>query len=107
MSSGSSTPALITSANALSALAERLQKHPLIAVDTEANSLHAYRERLCLVQFSTPDEDALIDPFPLANLEPLATLFVSQTHEKIFHAAEYDLLVMQRQYHLEFANLFD
>ncbi|HRN51366.1 MAG TPA: HRDC domain-containing protein [Anaerolineales bacterium] len=107
MSSGSSTPALITSANALTALVERLQKHALVAVDTEANSLYAYRERLCLVQFSTPDEDALIDPFPLANLEPLAALFASPTHEKIFHAAEYDLLVMQRQYHLEFANLFD
>jgi len=105
--SSSSTPVLITSANALAALADRLQQHALIAVDTEANSLHAYRERLCLVQFSTPDEDALIDPFPLANLEPLAGLFASVTHEKIFHAAEYDLLVMQRQYHLEFANLFD
>ncbi|MCW5873840.1 MAG: HRDC domain-containing protein [Anaerolineales bacterium] len=103
----SSTPALITTTNALSALAERLQKHTLIAVDTEANSLHAYRERLCLVQFSTSDEDALIDPFPLADLEPLATVFTSPAHEKIFHAAEYDLLVMQRQYHLEFANLFD
>lgn len=103
----SSTPALITSTDTLTALAERLHHHPLIAVDTEANSLHAYRERLCLLQFSTPDEDALIDPFPLPDLEPLAALFLSPAHEKIFHAGEYDLIVMQRQYHLDFANLFD
>ncbi|MBX3045416.1 MAG: HRDC domain-containing protein [Anaerolineales bacterium] len=103
----SSTPALITSTDALTALAARLQSHPLIAVDTESNSLHAYRERLCLLQFSTPHEDALIDPFPLPDLEPLGELFASPAHEKIFHAAEYDILVMQRQYQLEFSNLFD
>lgn len=103
----SSPPALITSTDALTALAARLQSHSLIAVDTESNSLHAYRERLCLLQFSTPHEDALIDPFPLPDLEPLAELFASPAHEKIFHAAEYDILVMQRQYQLEFNNLFD
>ncbi len=103
----SSTPALITSPSALAALVQRLHSHTLIAVDTESNSLHAYRERLCLLQFSTPQEDALIDPFPLPDLEPLAALFASPAHEKIFHAAEYDILVMQRQYRLEFTNLFD
>lgn len=98
---------LITTPEALNALAARLQSEPRIGVDTESNSLHAYRERLCLLQFSTPGEDALIDPFPLPDLDPLAALFADARIEKIFHAAEYDLIVMQRQYDLEFSNIFD
>lgn len=99
-------PLIITIAD-LESLVARLTAQPRVAVDTESNSLHAYRERLCLLQFSTPEEDALIDPFPLPDLKPLAALFADPRIEKIFHAAEYDLIVMQSQYQLEFNNLFD
>lgn len=84
-----------------------MQGQPRVGVDTESNSLHAYRERLCLLQFSTPQEDALIDPLPLPDLQALAALFADRATEKIFHAAEYDLIVLQSQYELEFNNLFD
>jgi ribonuclease D len=103
----SSPPRLITENAELTALGQRLQREPLLAVDTESNSLHAYRERLCLIQFSTAGEDALVDPFPFADLAPLAPVFADASIEKIFHAAEYDLIVMQRQYQLTFTNLFD
>ena len=39
-----------------------LSAQPRIAVDTESNSLHAYRERVCLIQFSTPKKDYVVDP---------------------------------------------
>ena len=64
-----------------------LSAQPRIAVDTESNSLHAYRERVCLVQFSTPKKDYIVDPLLLQDLSPLATLFANRKIEKIFHAA--------------------
>ena len=84
-----------------------LSAHPRIAVDTESNSLHAYRERVCLVQFSTPKKDYLLDPLLLQDLSPLAPLFADPKIEKIFHAAEYDLICLRRDFGFEFANLFD
>jgi ribonuclease D len=78
-----------------------------IAVDTESNSLHAYREQVCLIQFSSPKMDYLVDPLTLTDLSALAPIFSSQKIEKIFHAAEYDLICMRRDFGFEFANIFD
>lgn len=78
-----------------------------IAVDTESNSLHAYRERVCLIQFSTTQKDYVIDPLVLQDLSALAPVFANPHIEKIFHAAEYDLLCLKRDFGFEFANLFD
>lgn len=84
-----------------------LSVQPRIAVDTESNSLHAYREQVCLVQFSTPQTDYILDPFAFEDLSALAPLFVDPKIEKIFHAAEYDLLCLKRDFSFEFTNLFD
>jgi len=100
-------PLLVTQAAQLQMLAEKLASQPLIAVDTESNSLYAYQERVCLIQFSIPGEDFLVDPLALDDLSPLAPLFASPQHEKIFHAAEYDLLCLQRDFGFSFANIFD
>jgi ribonuclease D len=78
-----------------------------VAVDTESNSLHAYRERVCLIQFSIPKKDYVVDPLVIQDLSALAPLFANPKIEKIFHAAEYDLLCLRRDYGFEFANLFD
>jgi len=98
---------VITDAAALRSLANELQRHPIIAVDTESNSLYAYRERVCLIQFSTPQADTLVDPLALDHLAPLAPIFANPKIEKVFHAAEYDLLCLKRDFGFEFANLFD
>lgn len=82
-----------------------LQKQ--VAVDTESNSLHAYREQVCLVQFSTPKTDYLVDPLELNDLSLLAPMFASPKIEKIFHAAEYDLICLRRDFAFEFSYLFD
>lgn len=98
---------LVTKPDELSQLAARLAHETMLGVDTESNSLHAYRERLCLVQFSSAKEDALVDPLVVEDLSPLAAVFSDAHIEKIFHAAEYDLIVIQRDYGFPFANLFD
>ena len=78
-----------------------------VAVDTESNSLHAFREQVCLVQFSTTNADYLVDPLVLKDLSLLAPIFSDPKIEKIFHAAEYDLICLRRDFHFTFANLFD
>ena len=86
---------------------QALGAHDAIAVDTESNSLHAYRERVCLIQFSTPAADYLVDTIALADLSSLAPVFASPDTQKIFHAAEYDITCLGRDYGFTFANLFD
>jgi ribonuclease D len=81
-------PTLVETPPHLRLLAERLRDAPLLAVDTESNSLYAYRERVCLIQISTP-------------------LMASPQLEKVFHAAEYDIMCLKRDFGWEFANLFD
>jgi ribonuclease D len=91
----------------LKRMAEHLSMQTRVAVDTESNSLHAYRERVCLIQFSTPKRDYVVDPLALEDLSLLAHLFSSAKVEKIFHAAEYDLICLKRDFGFEFNNLFD
>jgi ribonuclease D len=101
------SPVLISRTPALRQLVDRLSGESILAVDTESNSLYAYRERVCLIQFSTPREDLLVDPLALEDLSPLETLFSNPRIEKVFHAAEYDLISMKRDFDFSFANLFD
>ena len=84
-----------------------LTVQPRLAVDTESNSLHAYREQVCLVQFTTPGKDYVVDPLALHDLSALGPIFSDPKIEKIFHAAEYDLICLRRDFAFEFANLFD
>lgn len=100
-------PILITSPSALTQLATRLQQEPRIAVDTESNSLFAYREHVCLIQFSIPEDDYLVDPWALKDLSPLKPLFAAPGIEKVFHAAENDLVVLRRDFDFHCEGLFD
>ncbi|MFW5773025.1 MAG: ribonuclease D [Phototrophicaceae bacterium] len=97
----------IDTADDLQRLADELAGEPLLAVDTESNSLHAYQERVCLIQLSTRRADYIVDPLQIPNLDPLAPLMASPDVQKIFHAAEYDIMCMKRDFGFEFCNLFD
>jgi len=88
-------------------LMQRLQNEKILAIDTEANSLFAYREQVCLVQISTDSADYIIDPLPLVDLAPLGRIFKNSDIEKVFHASEYDILIMYDDFKFEFNNLFD
>ncbi len=98
---------LITNLPDLEDLAKRLLDSPLVSVDTESDSLYSYAEKICLVQFSIPDEDFIVDPLSTFSLEPLADVFASPTVEKVFHGADYDLVSLKRGYGFHFTNIFD
>jgi len=98
---------IITEMEQLQKFAERLEQHASIAIDLEADSMHHYREQACLLQFSTPEETLLVDPLQLANLEPLRKVLADPEIRKLFHAADYDLRCLRRDFDLEVCGLFD
>ncbi len=85
----------------------RLQGANLLAIDTESNSLYAYQERVCLIQISTRQADYIVDPLRIDNLSLLGDIFADWRVELIFHAAEYDIMTMKRDFHFTFNHLFD
>ena len=97
----------ITSQTAWQSCLESLQNHPAIAIDLEANSMYAYRERICLIQISIPGQDYIVDPLLVDDLSGLGEIISDDSVQKVFHAAEYDLLLMKREYQWELNNLFD
>jgi ribonuclease D len=100
-------PIWVENAAQLNEMLQALMAQPIVAVDTESNSLYAYRERVCLIQFSIPQGDYLLDPLAPFDLSPLGTLFADPQIEKIFHAAEYDVICLRRDFSFTFTNLFD
>ena len=76
-----------------------------VAVDTEADSLHAYPEKVCLIQISTVSGDRLIDPLALATLDPL--LDALSGHELIMHGADYDLRLLRKHHEFVPSAIFD
>jgi ribonuclease D len=100
-------PTWIATPLSLKKVAGDLLSYPRLAVDTEANSLHAYREQLCLIQFSTPLSDYLVDPLSIKDLLALNPIFENPRIEKVFHAVEYDLVCLKRDVGINVVNLFD
>ncbi|GAB4503019.1 MAG: ribonuclease D [Anaerolineales bacterium] len=100
-------PIWVATPEDLKACARVLAMQPSLAVDTESNSLYAYREQVCLLQFSTLQADYLIDPLALDNLTPLADVLDNPGIEKVFHAAEYDLICLKRDFGFTLNNIFD
>jgi len=88
-------------------LVDKLRREPLLAVDTESNSLYAYNERVCLVQLSTRTQDVIVDPLAVDDMSPLGTLLADPAIETVFHAAEYDIISLKRDFGFEFASVFD
>jgi ribonuclease D len=92
---------------ALQQLIPKLEEEPLLAIDTESNSLYVYREQVCLFQISTRTEDYIIDPLSVQDMQPLGAIMANPAIEKVFHAAEYDIMCLKRDYNFELVNLFD
>lgn len=100
-------PQLINNNDLLHALITELSSQPRMAVDTESNSLYAYQEQVCLIQFSIPGEDYLVDPIVLPEMSALSPIFANPEIEKVFHGAEYDITCLKRDFCFTFTNLFD
>lgn len=105
--SGADRIRLIQSQDELERLFERLRGESLLAVDTEAASFHRYHDRVYLLQLSSRQETAVVDPLSVENLNPLGEVLADKTVEIVFHDADYDLRLLSQQYGFQGTNFFD
>lgn len=100
-------PLLITQTVQLDTLLDLLRDQTSVALDTESDSLYAYHEKVCLIQASIPSGSFLIDPLASIDLQHLAPLLADEKTQKVFHASEYDVMCLRRDFGFTFNNLFD
>jgi ribonuclease D len=98
---------LIQTQDELERLFERLRTEPLLAVDTEAASFHRYKDRVYLLQLSSRQETAVVDPLSVTSLAPLGDVLTNSSIEIVFHDADYDLRLLSQEYGFRGNNLFD
>lgn len=98
---------MITEGGRLAQVAGILNHEAEIAVDLEMDSLHHYREKVCLIQISTRSESWLIDPLALEDLSPLAAPLGNRDILIVMHGADYDIRSLHRDFGIEVASLFD
>lgn len=98
-------PLLVSDARALEALVEQVKAEPVVAFDTESNSFHVYRERICLLQVSTRRADFVVDPFAL-DVAPLGKV-LCDGRELVLHGADYDVRCLKREWGWALPRLFD
>ena len=109
---GSLQSALIATDARLTELVKNIDVADRVALDTEADSLHSYREKLCLLQISVPAavsargyNDFIVDPLAGLDLEPLRRAL--EPREIVLHGADYDLRMLQRGLNFTAHTIFD
>jgi len=100
-------PELVESRSDMERLLDVIDGERRVAVDTEADSFYSYRDKVCLFQVTAGGEDWLVDPLSDIDLEGLGQVLADPDITKVFHDAEYDVLILKREYDFEFRSLFD
>jgi ribonuclease D len=103
-----SAPLWIKTAADIDALVTSLKGAKALSIDTEADGLHHYPVKLCLVQIADDrGRGHLADPLALPTLSPLAPFFADPGVIKVLHAADNDLGYLKRLYGFTVENIFD
>ncbi|MXZ22763.1 MAG: hypothetical protein F4Y84_19590 [Caldilineaceae bacterium SB0665_bin_25] len=114
-------PQLVQSTEEFEQFLRHVSGQPWLALDTESDSLFRYAPRVCLIQItasaaaagtqSLPEPanvvDFLIDPLRLPKLSGLGELLADGATEVILHAAENDILTLQRDFDFRLRKIYD
>jgi ribonuclease D len=98
---------LLATQDAFDAFLEAVLGESLVAVDTEAASFHRYEDKVYLLQISTRSTTVVVDPLAIPDLSRFGALLGDPAIEVIFHDADYDLRLLERQYGFRARSLFD
>ncbi len=107
MATGPGTAEYLDTDAAVAAFLAGLGSTPRIALDTEGASFHKFIDRIYLIQLSTAERHAIIDPLPIAAPSLLGALLESPKVEIVFHDADYDLRLLHQDYGWQTKNIFD
>lgn len=80
---------------------------PALAIDSESDSLHHHREKVCLIQAGDGSRGWLLDPLAGPDLSPLGRVVADPAVVKVLHGADYDVVTLKRDFGFQFANIFD
>jgi ribonuclease D len=98
----------IRTADQLTELVDDLDGCRAIGIDTEADSLHHYTEKVCLIQLTAYGGASwLVDPLALRDLSPLAPILWDASVLKVVHGGDNDVSSMRRDFGFRFRTMFD
>ncbi|MEO8560816.1 MAG: ribonuclease D [bacterium] len=97
----------LDTADAVEKFTSEIARERELALDTEGASFHRFVDRIYLLQLSTRDRHAVIDPLPLGTPGGLGALMEDPSVQVVFHDADYDLRLLQQDYGWKIRNIFD
>lgn len=97
----------IDTAEGFAGLLRELGRPGRLAIDTEAASYHRYSDRICLLQLSTEQVTVVVDTLRVPDLSAFGALLADPAVESVFHDADYDLRLLDRDHAVHAAKLFD
>jgi len=101
------TPVYLDTSAAVDAFLKSIAGARILALDTEGASFHRFVDRIYLLQLSTRERTAIIDPIPIGTPSLLGGLLEDRGVEVVFHDADYDLRLLQQDYRWHVRNIFD
>ena len=101
------TPVYLDTSAAVDAFLKSIADARILALDTEGASFHRFVDRIYLLQLSTRERTAIIDPIPIGTPSLLGGLLEDRDIEVVFHDADYDLRLLQQDYRWHVRNIFD
>jgi ribonuclease D len=97
---------LVADAPGFRRLLDQLEAAPVVALDTEGNSFHAYRERVCLIQIGMADTQVVLDPLSV-DVSALGPLMADPKRLWVLHGADFDVRTLHRDFGFRLGRLFD
>ncbi len=101
------TPIYLDTPSTVDSFLATIAETPILALDTEGASFHRFVDRIYLLQLSTREHTAIIDPLPIGTPAGLGRLLESPNVEIVFHDADYDLRLLHQDYGWNVRNIFD
>jgi len=97
----------VTTDKDLAQVCLKLESCEIIGVDLEADSMHCFSEKICLIQIAGPNRAWLVDPFLIHDFSPFARILENPEIIKVFHGSDFDVRSLDRELSVEIENLFD
>ncbi len=101
------TPVYLDTPSTVDVFLASIASTPILALDTEGASFHRFVDRIYLLQLSTREQTAILDPMPIGKPSELGRLLESKDVEIVFHDADYDLRLLHQDYGWQVRNIFD